>query len=310
MAIDIHTHIAYNKLYPEAFLKGMFVDIERSFAGPFRLFQTRSRKKKIFHLLQCFLKDEKGDIQVRQMEQASINKAILLIIDAGIALGEAEFSIEEIFEHYYQVLKRHPEKFIVFGNVDPRRGDKGFDLFSKGIEELGFKGLKLYPPMGYAMDDVRLDKYYELCSEKRLPVLIHTGPSLASLKNELAKPECIFEIAQRYPKVNFILAHAGFNLKRAPLRSMCELPNVYFDIAGFYSVYTKVDKRTIEELSMIFGPEYNSRILFGTDWPLFNLMNPLKNQMTFLTELAHAVNASTEALDNILYKNALKVLNI
>jgi len=68
----------------------------------------------------------------------------------------------------------HPQA-LPFIHIDPRR--KGvFDLLKKSVEEWGFKGVKLYPPLGYFPYDERLYPVYEYCQKNNLSVISHCSP--------------------------------------------------------------------------------------------------------------------------------------
>jgi predicted TIM-barrel fold metal-dependent hydrolase len=269
-------------------------------------------ENKLNHLLKAFLNDIDSKQMINQMDLAGIQKSVLLIIDGGIGMGEAEFSIEEIFEFHHRILNAHPDRFIVFAGMDPRRGKKGLDLFSKSISNYNFKGLKLYPPMGYKMDDSRLYDYYELCSEKSLPVLIHTGHSLPMLQNSLADPMNILPVTKRFTNVNFVLAHAGYALKNENVRRIAEAPNVYFDIAGFQNSFKTVDRNMLDTLGIIFQKEFNMKVIFGSDWPLFNIMSPTSAFVELIKKLYEQYDGEkhVNGLENILYNNAARILKL
>ena len=72
-------------------------------------------------------------------------------------------------------LKRKYPQVIPFIHIDPRR-EGIFDLFKKSVEEWGFKGVKLYPPLGYFPYDERLHPFYAYCQENNLPIIVHCSP--------------------------------------------------------------------------------------------------------------------------------------
>jgi uncharacterized protein len=298
MVIDIHSHLAFSPIYPSKFLSEMF-------AG-----STEDEKVKINKILPLFLKDKEGSAFLKQMDIAEIGKAVLLIIDGGIGLGEAILSIEEIYELHFNILKNHPDRFIVFGGIDPRRGLRGLSLFKKGIVDYGFRGLKLYPPMGFSLNDESLAPILKYCNDNHLPVLIHTGPSLNILKNEYADPLSVKEIAKNYKDIKFILAHAGHSLTSQLIDLIQTNENFYADIAGYRSKYIESQgtKSKSPALLNIFNEEINKKILFGSDWPLFNFMTPLSTQIEHLKTYAENNGLKKSCLDNILYKNALEIL--
>jgi uncharacterized protein len=295
--IDIHTHLALKSIYPKDYLLGMAAD------G-----QSLGNEDRVEQALTLILNDLDAKKHVKQMADAEIDLAALLMIDGGVGMGEADFTIEEIYRIHNEIASAFGGKLVVFGGMDPRRGALGRDLFASAVRNNGYRGLKLYPPMGFDMSDPGLDSTYRLCSDYGLSVMVHTGPSLASMRNEKASPAAVAEVAGRYPDINFILAHAGYRLKSAEVREAIRLPNVFADISGFQKILLKYLAEGNDELALIFHEEYCHRVLFGTDWPLFNLMSKLKHDVKMLRDYAHSVNASQEALDLILHGNARRLL--
>lgn len=300
MIIDIHSHIAFNQIYPSQYLKGMVKDL-----------LADVNETKLDSYLSFFLQDKFCDRQLKQMDNAGIDKSLLLIIDGGIGMNEPLLPLDVIHQLHHIVLQNHPERFIVFAGIDPRRGDYGLELFKKSILDYGFSGLKLYPPMGYRMNDPRLYYYYQICSEKKLCVLIHTGPSLSELRNDFGNPLDILEVAKTFKDVNFILAHAGCRLFDPAVQAVLDLPNVYLDIAGFQSVDTGDNLNNMMELDKIFSKDFNKKILFGTDWPLFHTLTSLSANVEMIERLFElAPDKTSDGLENVLYKNALKALRL
>lgn len=286
--------MGYYKIFPESFITGMFNDNNAGI-----------NKEKLIKLLTLFMRDDKCDQHIKQMDKAGIDHSVLLIVDGEYGLGKPELDIEDIYKLHYEVTLRHKNRLSVFCGIDPRRGKKGLELVKKGIEKFGFEGLKLYPPMGFNIDDENLYPFIEICRSYKLPVLYHTGSSLNSLNTEYANPEQIIKIAEKFPEVNFILAHAGYRIQNEGIRNISKIDNVYLDISGFHAIQDFQLELTANNFDDIFSDEFNTKILFGTDWPLFNLLNPLSNPVNMLKK---AAGNNLSALDNILYKNALKIL--
>jgi predicted TIM-barrel fold metal-dependent hydrolase len=73
------------------------------------------------------------------------------------------------------------------------------------VRELGFVGIKMHPEAGainpLGMKGIRL---CEIAKVLNIPLMIHTGTGIPWALPSLAIP-----LARRYPKVNFVLAHAG-----------------------------------------------------------------------------------------------------
>ncbi len=62
--------------------------------------------------------------------------------------------------------------------VDPRR-PKIFDLVKKQVDtKYGpFKGVKLYPPMGFVPTHPKMDEIFAYCASKSIPITVHTAPT-------------------------------------------------------------------------------------------------------------------------------------
>lgn len=301
MYIDIHTHVGFYKIYSFPYIAGMLEDDKIDIP------QT-----KLEYFLKTFLADRSCSRHLKQMELSGIDRSVLLIIDSGIGMKEPEMTIEEIYELHHQIIAEHKEKYIVFAGIDPRRGKSGFDLFKKGIFDYGFKGLKLYPPMGYKMDDDQLSQYYKICDEFQLPVLIHTGPSLAILHNEYASPINALNVCRKFPNVKFIFAHAGLMLENEDVLALLNMPNTFVDISGFQKSIHKATQSNF--FKRIFHNDVNEKILYGSDWPLFNMMRPLKDDISVLKETSDGLigndNYKPDGFENIMYKNARRLLKL
>lgn len=78
-------------------------------------------------------------------------------------------------------LKRDPnynDIIYPFIAVDPRRPDL-LNLVKEYIEVHKFKGIKLYPSLGYFPDDPRLMPIYEYANQNKLPITAHCIPENA-----------------------------------------------------------------------------------------------------------------------------------
>ncbi len=294
MIIDVHTHLAYNKIFPSRFMSEVADSI---FPG------EKATKTVIEHLVKKSLQDDKANLFIKKMDEAGINKAVLLIADFGIALGEPTLSIEDIFLIHKEVLTIHSDRFIVFGGVDPRRGIKGVQLFEQSVKEYQFKGLKLYPPCGFELDEPTLYPLYEICNQYNLPVLTHTGPSLKSLRTEQKYPSTILKVAEQFKNIKFILGHGGARDCETTLNIVKKRSNVYFDISTFQRFMTS--EKELSYWMRRFCDECPDRVLFGTDWPMFVLSISQKQLVNKISEIN---NISDLEKENIFYNNAVVVL--
>lgn len=128
-----------------------------------------------------------------------------------------------------------PDAVIPFAAVDPRREDI-VETTKSLVEEHGFRGLKLYPPLGYFPTDPRLEPLYEYAAERSIPILAHcsrggvyyrgelteemlvhpiTGERLDASKERdeftdyFTDPDNYVPILERHPSARICLAHFG-----------------------------------------------------------------------------------------------------
>lgn len=142
---------------------------------------------------------------------------------------------------YNQQLKElsqtEPAIILPFVHIDPRRNGY-FALLRNAIETLGFKGVKLYPPLGVFPHDSRLDCVYKYCTDHNLPVVSHCSPHnpthFKGTRNELidllknpyfdvnprgldkkdlcdifTHPKNYHIVCQKFPDLRISLAHYG-----------------------------------------------------------------------------------------------------
>lgn len=102
-------------------------------------------------------------------------KFIVLAMDmAFMGAGKVPRPYQEQIKELAGLKKKFPQ-VIPFIHIDPRRAGF-FELLKKSVEEWGFRGVKIYPPLGYFPYDKDLNPVYEYCIEKNLPVLSHCSP--------------------------------------------------------------------------------------------------------------------------------------
>jgi hypothetical protein len=186
---------------------------------------------------------------------------------------------------------KHPE-IIPFCSVDPK-DPKARDTLRSYIN-IGAKGLKLHPNF---QDFKPLDRMcleiYEEASHLSLPIVFHTGTKgtekhpdqvSSNLKN--------FEkVPGMFPQIPFILGHMGISQHKLAIQLARKYQNVYLETSGQPASH-------IREAIQVAGGD---KILFGSDWPLWDLAFPLN-------AVFEATNGDTVLRKIVLHKNAIRIL--
>jgi predicted TIM-barrel fold metal-dependent hydrolase len=147
------------------------------------------------------------EIFIRELDEAGVDKAVLLPVDCTTAHGCRIPDNETVAD-----LVSKSERFIGFASVDPNLGNAEA-ILERAIVHLGLKGLKLDPALQRfdPRDREKAFPLYRLCAELDIPVLMHMGLSWAPRGlAAMAQPLFLEEVLQAFPKVNFVIPHFGW----------------------------------------------------------------------------------------------------
>ncbi len=170
-------------------------------------------------------------------------------------------------------VKKHPNRLIGFGRVDPRREDAAEEL-NRIKNSLGLAGLKLHPMVEcFRPDHPFFEKFFEKINELKLPVLFHTGTGFSS-------PGLILKIAKKHPKLPIILGH----LREAAVNALGMAENIYVETSG-----------TLPEFIELSVDIDEDRVLFGSDVPYYRY--PVQ------IAIVKAAEISRKAKRKIFYEN-------
>ena len=200
-------------------------------------------------------------------QTAGIEKSVILALDMYMdEFRDTPLTIEEYNKHLSDVAKKHPDRFIYFCGLDPRR-PKATELLEKFHDEFGARGLKLYPPCGWDLDDKVVYPFYERCAAWGIPILPHVGPEPAPFQGECSHPSHLEKPLKDFPNLIFIAAHLGLEYWRDLIALGQKYPNIMADISYWQSnavnrhgLFSHILRRFLDE----FGVD---RVLFGTDGP-------------------------------------------
>ncbi|NBC95666.1 MAG: amidohydrolase family protein [Deinococcus-Thermus bacterium] len=107
-------------------------------------------------------------------------------------------------------------RVIPFATVDPRARES-VDEARRAIEVLGFRGLKIYPRLGFPPDHpALLEEIYPLLLERDLPVMSHCARGgvqgrgvTRALADRVTDPAAMLPVRDRHPGLRICLAHFG-----------------------------------------------------------------------------------------------------
>jgi predicted TIM-barrel fold metal-dependent hydrolase len=213
-----------------------------------------------------------------------------------MGVGDPAESIEQQHENLLKLAKEMNGLLIPFYAADPRRED----IVERVRENLGkdkFRGIKIYPNLGYRPNDERLMEVYGICEKGGYPVISHCAPGGVwkyglndRERRSLGSPANYKKVLETYPKLKLCLAHFGGieewdkHLKgragspdeeKAWVKIIYDMitsgdyPNLYTDIA--YTIFTpKLNGLYIDMLDylkvLLTDEHIRTHVLFGSDY--------------------------------------------
>jgi predicted TIM-barrel fold metal-dependent hydrolase len=218
------------------------------------------------------------------MESSGVNRAVVLPIDSGVS-QTMPLSLQEKTDWHVEEVA-HSTNIITFVGIDPRRGEEGVRELERAVTERGCRGWKVYPPNGFYPDDDAFYPYYEKCVDLKVPIVFHTGFTSRFKHVKYARPVYIDKVATDFPTLKIVLAHVGVPWTDEALMVASKNPNVSVDVSGWQVFASRVPIKVYEmiaeaKLTRVFP----NRMLFGSDFPLFEYAMPLKKWVDFFTNL-------------------------
>jgi predicted TIM-barrel fold metal-dependent hydrolase len=137
--------------------------------------------------------------------------------------------------------------------------------------DAGARGVKLHPIVQrLAPGTAALWPVYELCQERGLPVLFHSGFLGRSEWNALARPDAFADVLEAFPELRVVLAHLGRGYFDEAVALAGRFPQVCFDTCAVVTaaaVPWRLDDAEAVAVIRRLGVE---RVCFGSDYPWFD----------------------------------------
>jgi predicted TIM-barrel fold metal-dependent hydrolase len=259
--------------------------------------------------------DVSGDMIVKDMDAAGIDKSVLLPIDWGLArhMGDLKLSIEEINETYANAVKKHPQRLIAFAGIDPRR-NKAAEMVGTFLKQWGMKGIKFHTAAGFYPNDKACYPIYEKASEYGVPILLHTGEVLKPLYFKYCQPIYVQEVAMDFPDLPIILAHTGGCWYSEAVAICNNSTNVYLDVSVWQSRLLHPPE-FYRALRALLDSVSWQRVLFGSDYPFLKLLVSQEKWVKAFTEIPDfikewGIQFRDEEIAGIMGGNAARLLRV
>jgi predicted TIM-barrel fold metal-dependent hydrolase len=194
------------------------------------------------------------------------------------------------------------EKLIPFCYIDPTDGDAVKNT-EHWICKRGMKGVKMYPPRGWYVDDPRALIVFKAAHDLQVPVFLHMGRTAAhpQLDSRYAQALQLERVGLTCPKLRVIVGHFASPWSREAMDIAMSFPNFYFDLStsGAWDVELLKETARRSDLGV-------RRLVYGSNnkgTQSFNTAKALHAQLL-------AAGFSDADCDAVFFKNACEILNL
>lgn len=195
---------------------------------------------------------------LKEMDEMRVEQAMILPIKLGLPFGDDLSERWKVEIEQAQVTHRLKAGF----SVHPRDDDRLEQI--RTAAKSGARLLKLHPTVQrFYPDDPSMMDVYALAEELGLIIFFHGGR--AGIEPESSHPFAMPRHYQgafaNFPKLNFILGHAGARDFNAMLELAVRHENTWLGIHG----------QSLSNLDTMIRRSGGERMLFGTDWPFYHI---------------------------------------
>jgi len=173
--------------------------------------------------------------------------------------------------------EKHPGKFIVNTNFDPREGEDGLRALEERAKRWNCKGVKLYTAewrgdsRGWSLKSDDAARYLDRCQELGIKnIHVHKGPTIWPLDKDAFDVSDVDYAATNFPELNFIVEHVGLPRIEDFCFMATQEPNVYAGLSvvvgGLMHARPRFFAKVIGELMFWLGED---RLVFGADYAIW-----------------------------------------
>jgi predicted TIM-barrel fold metal-dependent hydrolase len=257
---------------------------------------------------------------VSNLDRAGVQAAVCMALDWELEFGEPPaIHITEVHRRYGQMQKGHPGRMFAVAGVDPRRPDAD-KILEDAVSQHGLRGLKVYPPCGYAPGDPVCDVLYRKCLELDVPVVIHTAFVGWPHVGGFAHPLGVGDVQRRFPELHIVFAHSGHPYWGDEAIAVASYhPRSYLELSNWNQDMDRDPESLVRKLGKMRDAVGAHRMLFASDnvggRRFGGERSTLRTWVEFFQNLPDrarslGVRFTKEEVDMILGENARRVFRL
>lgn len=278
-------------------------------------------------------------------ENPSVVRVVDIAIDFDYWLGEGEsrssmddqIALKELMSRKFggynvPMLGFNPYKFI----EDVRsKGDTYLQRIEKTLDRGVFKGIKIYPTLGYSpygevVSDIRktfwrrsgwelpdtrsmrnaFEDMYAILNDKEAIITAHTKRSMGVSDDakDLVGARKWDQLIQDYPDMKVNLGHLGHlsgsdEYSTSAYFELLKSPNVYGDLGNWSELQSDTSAKSLVSLMREHGEEIFEKVTYGSDWYMIGTEDTWRNYLDGAWRTLTKYITETER-DQLFFNNA------
>jgi predicted TIM-barrel fold metal-dependent hydrolase len=197
-------------------------------------------------------------------------------------------------------VKRHPNRFVALGGVEPHRGADGLRAMDRMKEEFDVRAFTAFPS-GFEppvpIDDRLMYPIYSRCVELDVPIFVCAGVPGPRLPMAAQHVERIDNVMYDFPDLVFVTRHGCEPWQDLAVKLMLKWPNLYYSTSAFAPLHYP---HAIIDYANTRGSD---KVLYAGYFPMGMSLERIMTDMPNVGFAAHV-------WPKFLHENARKILKL
>jgi predicted TIM-barrel fold metal-dependent hydrolase len=233
-------------------------------------------------------------------------------VDKAFVLAFKSLYLEAEIPNAYvsNYVRRHPDRLIGFGGIDPSRPKEAISDLRRAHDELALQGVTVWPAaQDFHPASSAAMRVYAEAARLRMPIVFHQDVQASpTTKMEFARPCLLDEVAREFTELKIVLCHLGHPWIEEALALLAKHPNVFADISGLLHH----PWHAYNALVSAYQAGVIDALLFGSNFPSSSPAACIE-ALYSINQVCHGTNLPTvprEQLRRIVERNTLELLGL
>ena len=223
-------------------------------------------------------------VTLREMDRFGIERALVGVDDEAARLA----------------LRKHPDRFVGCGGVDPNRGMDAVRTLVRQYEEFGIRAASVFPAGTFpqvAINDKKMYPIYAKCVELDIPIFVCAGVPGPRLRMDPQRVELIDEVMFDFPELVMVTRHGCEPWTALAVKLMLKWPGLHYSTSAFAPRYYP------EDIIGYANTRGADKIIYGGYFPMGLSLERIFRELPEVPFRDHV-------WPKFLYENARRVLKL